>query len=76
MPSSHRFLDSLPIRIGVRIIWVVITLVATVLIASYGFGWNGPVGASVLWISVGIILGLGFIFVGIGQTIVRRRATG
>jgi hypothetical protein len=57
----------------VGIIAAVVALVAVALIASYGFGWDGAVGASVLWMFLWIILGMGFIFVGIGQTMVRRR---
>jgi hypothetical protein len=73
MNPTSRFRDSLPIRIGVGIVTAVVALLIAALVASYGFGFDGPVGASALWVFIWIILGLGFILVGIGQTIVRRR---
>jgi len=72
--ATFRFRDSWPIRIGAGIIAAVIALIAGAALAVFGFGYGPPVGPAGIWAFLWLLLGAGFVFVGIGQTIVRRRA--
>ena len=71
---KHRLRDSLPIRFGIGLIEFVVLLFVWLWIASTylhsDIGAVGPIGLCAL---AAIILAFGLIFVGIGQTIVRRR---
>jgi hypothetical protein len=72
-PTRLRFRDSLPLRIGLGIIAVLIALAVAELVALRIDGYNPPAGPSGIWAFFWLILGIGFVIVGIGQTIVRRR---
>jgi hypothetical protein len=70
---TPRFRDSRPIRYGVGIIAVVILLAGVGAIVAFGFGHDFAVGSSAIWAFLWLILGVGFIVVGIGQTVIRRK---
>jgi hypothetical protein len=74
MPINLRFPDSWPIQIGVGIIGVVLALILSAARAVSVSGRDFPVGAAGIWAFLWLILGACFVIVGIGQTIVRRRA--
>jgi hypothetical protein len=73
LPNQPRFRDSGPIRVGVGIITIVILLIVTGAIVAFGFGHDFAVGAAGIWAFLWLVLGTFLVFVGIGQTIVRRR---
>ena len=72
-PTQIRFRDSLPLRIGLGIIAAVIALAVAELAALRIDGYNPPAGDWGIWVFLWLILGICFVIVGIGQTIVRRR---
>ena len=72
--ETLRFRDSWAIRIGVGIIASVFALIMAATVALFFFGYNPPVGPAGVWAFLWLILGVGFLVVGIGQTIVRRSA--
>jgi hypothetical protein len=84
--GKHRLRDSLPIRFGIGLIGLVVLLFVWVWISSSyphsEIGAVGPIGTTLsaerrlTFALAAILLALGLIFVGIGQTIVRRRRTG
>jgi hypothetical protein len=74
---KHRLRDSLPIRFGIGLIGLAILPFVYLWVKWSYFRYDaGEVGPIALCALAAIILGLGLIFVGIGQTIERRRQTG
>jgi hypothetical protein len=74
---THRLRDSLPIRFGIALIGFVVLLFAYLWIERSYFRYDaGEVGPIALCALAATIVALGLIFVGIGQTIVRRSRTG
>jgi|GEM_PF-3602189 len=71
MPARLR--DSWPLRIGAGIVLFVIAAWTVVYIASELGKANPSVGPAGIWSLCWLILGLGLVIVGIGQTAVRRR---
>ena len=71
--SAPQFRDSGPFRVGIGIIAVVVLFVGVGAIATFGFGRDFEVGSAGIWAFLWLVLGMFFVFVGIGQTIVRRR---
>ena len=71
--TKWRFRDSAPLRIGLVIIVLVSVLIVAGAVATAVLGFNGPVGPIGVWMFLWLVLGTGFVIVGIGQTIVRRR---
>jgi O-antigen/teichoic acid export membrane protein len=72
-PSQIRFRDSLPIRVGGGIIGAVIAFFLALEIVYVVWGFNPEVGPLGLYAFFLIFVGIFFMVVGIGQTIVRRR---
>jgi hypothetical protein len=73
MSNRERFRDSWPLRIGVAIISLIVASWTALWLAERFWAFNPDVGPVGMLSALSILLGLGFITVGIGQTILRRR---
>ncbi len=75
--KEHRLRDSLPIRFGIGLIGLAVLPFAFFWVEWSYFRYDaGEVGPIAVCAFAAIILALGLIFVGIAQTMVRRRQTG
>ena len=71
--DKPRFRDSGPIRVGIGMIAIVFLLIAIATVVVFGLGRDFAAGASGVWLFLLLVLGVCFVVVGIGQTIVRRK---
>ncbi len=72
--EKHRLRDSLPIRFGIELIGFVVLIFLGLWVSSdYFHNDLGSIGPVAICAFAAIILALGLVGVGIGQTIVRRR---
>jgi hypothetical protein len=74
--SKHRLRNSLPIRFGIGLIGLALLPFAYLWVEWSYFRYDaGEVGPIAVCAFAAIILALGLILVGVGQTVVRRRQT-
>lgn len=71
--ESPRFRDSWLLRIGTMLIGLILVGWAGLWLANRVWDFNPDVGPAGMWSILWILLGLVFVIVGVGQTLLRRR---
>ncbi len=70
---TPRFRNSWPLRFGLGILLLVFATWSGLYVAAAMKGFNPEIGPAGLWSLFWIIFGFALIFIGLGQTIVRRK---